>query len=566
MSHHKESVSMTGEKVSVGHTTVKHSDDNVSYLNRFLLLLFALTVGLSSIAGSTFSGHDESRVAGIAWEMVIEKNYVVPRLNGNPFLEYPSLGYIPAVMLFKLTGIKSPFVAHLSSVLMGMGTVFITFLLGRSLGGEKTGLIAALFLQATFGFINLNSNIRVDASLLFWITLSLYGFVAGYHVEKKPFLYFILFYLGMAGAFLTKGLIGIGLPAAIVAGVILCERDFSLLLKLRPWWGIPIFALPVLGWTFCLYRAEGLEFLYEVWKQSLWRFFSSSTAHAHSSFYYVAPIFYLLFPLTLFLPIVLWRKFLSFPGKGEGGYLSNDLLPKIWFVTVFIVLSIASAKRNVYLGPIYPSFALMAALWWKQTATMGKIPWPEKIVLQFLPYLGFICLITCIVVAFVKSHFILGMSLIGLALLFGIFFFFSTKKFSIRRHAMVFFLSCYAISILVIYHSVICPNIYSGSVQPFFDGFKPEWEQKEIILYSPAEIVQGAAYFHFNREVPMVWSKKELKFKILENPKLLIIAYDIDPALFNEGVYPQKLEILHQRNLKRHKIMLLSVIHSVVEK
>ena len=71
---------------------------------------------------------------------------------------------------------------------MGIGTVFITFLLGRCLGGEKTGLIAALFLQATFGFISLNSKLRVDASLLFWITLSLYGFVAGYYAERKPFL------------------------------------------------------------------------------------------------------------------------------------------------------------------------------------------------------------------------------------------------------------------------------------------------------------------------------------------------------------------------------------------
>jgi hypothetical protein len=559
MSHHKGNVAMTGEKISADSDTINHSDDNVSYLNRFLLLLFALTVGLGSIVGSTFSGHDESRVAGIAWEMVIEKNYVVPRLNGNPFLEYPSLGYIPAVMLFKLTGIKSPFVAQLSSVLMGMGTVFITFLLGRYLGGEKTGLIAALFLQATFGFISLNSTLRVDSSLLFWITLSLYGFVAGYYAERKPFLYFMLFYIGMAGAFLTKGLIGIGLPAVIAGVFILCKRDFSLILKLHPWWGIPIFALPVLGWTFCLYRAEGLDLLYEVWQQSLWRFLSSSAVHAQSSFYYVVPIFYLSFPWTLFLPIILWRNFLSFHGKGERGYLSNALLPKIWFVTVFIVLSIASAKRNVYLGPIYPSLALMAALWWKQTATMLKIPWPEKIALQFLPYLGGICFITSVIVAFVKSKFIIGMSLIGLAFLFGTFFFFITKKFSIRRHAMVFFLCCYAIFILVIYHAVISPQNCSSSLQPFFNGLKPEWEKKEIVLYCPGEIVQGAAYFHFNRKVPMVWSKEELKFKILENPKLLIIAHDIDLALFNGIVYPQELEILYQRNLKRNKIMLLSV-------
>jgi hypothetical protein len=105
MSYYKEIAAMTGEKIFADCNTINHSDDNVSYLNRFLLLVFALTVGLSSIVGNTFSGHDESRVAGIAWEMVIEKDYVVPRLNGNPFLEYSSFGYIPALILFKLTGI-----------------------------------------------------------------------------------------------------------------------------------------------------------------------------------------------------------------------------------------------------------------------------------------------------------------------------------------------------------------------------------------------------------------------------------------------------------------------------
>ena len=52
------------------------------------------------------------------------------------------------VFLFK----SFAFVAHFSTVWMGMGTVFLAFLLGRYLGGEKTGLIAALFLQATFIF------------------------------------------------------------------------------------------------------------------------------------------------------------------------------------------------------------------------------------------------------------------------------------------------------------------------------------------------------------------------------------------------------------------------------
>ena len=64
----------------------------------------------------------------------------------------------------------------------------------------------------------------------------------------------------------------------------------------------------------------------------------------------------------------------------------------------------------------------------------------------------------------------------------------------------------------------------------------------------------------------MVWSKEDLRFKILENSELLVIAYDIDLDQFNKFFYPRKLEILYKRQLKHHKIMLLSAVHSVVEK
>src|SRR6266850_2483043 len=42
-----------------------------------------------------FSDHDGPRVAGIAREMGLTGDFFIPRLNGEPFLEYPSLGYLP---------------------------------------------------------------------------------------------------------------------------------------------------------------------------------------------------------------------------------------------------------------------------------------------------------------------------------------------------------------------------------------------------------------------------------------------------------------------------------------
>lgn len=538
-----------------------HSGEKASSKIRLALLFLVLILNIISIWGRTYSITDEPRVAGIAWEMVIENDYIVPRLNGKPFLEYPQLGYIPAAILFKLTGVNTPFVSHISTILAGMGTVLLTFLLGRLLGGEKVGLLAALFLQTTFGFIDLNSQLLVDASLTFWITLSLLGFTAGYYNPKKPFPYFTLFYLGMAGGFLTKGLLGIGFPAVIVTIFIFCKKDFKLILALRPWWGILIFAFPILVWMFGLYQKEGTELLYEVFRQSIYRFTSSSADHAQPPFFYIPAIFYLVFPWTFFLPIILWRHYMPVSFKNEDFHLSNNLLPKIWFATVVIVLTIASAKRVVYLGPIYPSFALMAALWWKKAITTDKISGVEKVAVNCIPYLGLLCLFAGTGLSFANGKLMLGISLIGLSILLSIIFFLTRDKFKAHQYAMIFFLFCYVPSIWAIHHTVIFKEVYDRSFQPFFNELKPEWKTGKIILFSPAETLQGSTYLHLSRTVPIVGAAKELKEKIEKNPDLLIIGTDISLSSLNESLSPNALKILRRRDLKNHEIMLLSVIH-----
>jgi hypothetical protein len=73
--------------------------------------------------------------------------------------------------------------------------------------------------------------------------------------------------------------------------------------------------------------------------------------------------------------------------------LKNDpYLP--WFVGPFLLLSIASAKRGLYLIPLFPACACMTALWLSRA---GKLRWEELIVkaiwgcavlVAFVPFVG----------------------------------------------------------------------------------------------------------------------------------------------------------------------------------
>jgi hypothetical protein len=65
-----------------------------------------------------------------------------------------------------------------------------------------------------------------------------------------------------------------------------------------------------------------------------------------------------------------------------------------WFIGPFVLLSIASAKRDVYLIPLFPACACMTAVW---ISRAGKVKWEELILntlwgiallLAFAPFLG----------------------------------------------------------------------------------------------------------------------------------------------------------------------------------
>lgn len=331
---------------------------------RLWLALFCVAASFTAIVGKPLTTHDETRVAGIAREMAVEGHYAVPRLDGHPFLEYPSLGYLPAAALLHLRGSRSDFLTLLPSALAALATLWLTFLLGRRIAGETAGLVAVLVLQNMIGFVSLFARVLVDPLLVFWITLSLTG-AAGALAEERPRRGgALLFQLGMAGAFLTKGPIGIALPAAVATGFVLARRRWRALPRLLAR-GAPLLLLaPIGAWTWRVWVDGGAPLALEIWQQSVTRFLSASADHAHSFIFYLGPVLYLLVPMTLLLPWLV-RDAISGAAREEGpGDASLDSFPWIWLVVALAGLSLASAKRNIYLGPLYPAAALAVGVWW----------------------------------------------------------------------------------------------------------------------------------------------------------------------------------------------------------
>lgn len=323
--------------------------------------------------------HDPPRVAGIARAMALTGDFVVPRLNGTPFLEYPPLGYHPAAAALALAGRPSEFAAHVPNVVLGVATVLVTALIGVGLGGRRMGLASGYLLGTTAKFFSLHQEVLVDPALLLAITGAFAGFCATWSRGSAVGGAFLG--LALSAGFLAKGLIGVGLPVVGIALFVGCAP----LAGIRrppgvPWaralglpWSPIMAAAPVLLWASLLWAREGGELVREVVYQSVWRFASPDAHHANPWYFYLFPVLLRTLPLALialvFFGVRAWRA-----RPGEPPLLPRLALPLAWFGAVFVVLSAASAKRLLYLAPLYPAGALLgAALWERAVARAPRL-------------------------------------------------------------------------------------------------------------------------------------------------------------------------------------------------
>jgi len=430
-----------------------------------VLLIFTLALQLLSIWNLELSGADSPRGAGIAREMAVTSNYLIPRLNGKNFLEYPPLGYWPIALTLSVSQKPIDFLALIPIVFFGAGTVLITYLIGKRLAGERIGLMAGFILSTMSGFLTLHRHCRVDSALLFFITLSLYGLVAGYRASRKSFPLFAVFYLAMAGAFLSKGIIGVAIPLGTAVVFLITQKDLTAIRKLFLNPGVLFFLLPILLWGYSVWWLDGVGIFEEVIRQSLFRFFSPSADHAKPFYFYFIHGFTPLMPWILLPLVLLWYRLKSSHSRKPISHGSLLRFALVWSLIVFIGLSLSSAKRALYLGPIYPAFALLASLGWDRIRE--KFPGVKR------------------------------REVYGLIVMFSV--------------------------IALTYLLFVTPIDRKESLRPVFEVVSSQRTNGPIYLVGPSERILGASFFYLGKRMPVLNRKDFLLGRFEDQPGTTLV-------------------------------------------
>ncbi|HZF11123.1 MAG TPA: glycosyltransferase family 39 protein [Thermoanaerobaculia bacterium] len=329
-------------------------------------LVLAVLLCFAGLGRSLWSP-DEPTGAAVGRAMLSTGDLVVPRLNGQPFLEKPPLYWWVQVVSLRLFGISAA-AARLPSALFGAATLLVAWGLGRRFG-PRPGLFAPLVLATTVLFVEETGRVVVDPALAFFVALAHLGFVQLAEprspAERRQAI--LLLVLALPLAFLSKGVVALGLGAGPPVLYLLATRRGRAFRDLLPVaaLGLPLFALLVGPWALALYRHGGWPAVQEcLLNNTAGRFLANQTGrvygHRQPPWYYLTIAPAVLLPWSLAVPAMLRAGV----GRRSDAPGSDSRRLLVWTVGLGIVLlSLAASKRELYLLPLLPAFAACVA-WW----------------------------------------------------------------------------------------------------------------------------------------------------------------------------------------------------------
>jgi len=364
--------------------------------------LAILTIAASAILTSNLGvarlwDRDEPRNAGCAREMLARGDWVTPWFNDEIRTHKPVLLYWLIMAAYGLFG-DGEFAARLPSAVLGLGTVFWTYFIGRRLFGTTAGLLAGLALSASLMFDIAGRAATPDSCLIFFVTTSLGCFVLGCFQEhglgierlpsspgQLPLIPLLFTYAAMALAVLAKGPVGLVLPASImlfavwmstadgadeVTGTARFRRRIGKALRfdkivrsvrmVRPITGLLVVAVVAAPWYIAVdVRSQG-EFTRGFFlDHNLERAMQSREGHGGPIWYYPLAMLAGFFPSSVFaVPALL--DFWSGVRHPQSRRTVHGLYLALAWVLIWVgAFSLARTKLPSYVTPCYPALALV---------------------------------------------------------------------------------------------------------------------------------------------------------------------------------------------------------------
>jgi 4-amino-4-deoxy-L-arabinose transferase-like glycosyltransferase len=312
-----------------------------------LVLAAALALGWN-LNGYRLLDPDEGRNAEVAREMAGSNDYLIPHLDGLPYLDKPIVYFAASALAMEALG-PTETAARLPAYLATLATIALLVWFARRRWGPDAGWLAGL------AFATMPLTLAYAHTAIFDSTLTLCTTTAiiCFFLEWTT-----LAWAAIAAGALTKGPVAIAMPlAAMIPYALATGHPLRRLVSLR---ALGAFAIVGLPW-FIAVTARIPEFPHYAFVQETVERFTSPRFHRTAPFWYYLPII----SVAAFPWIVpaggrlrAWRA--TWAARRDQASADSVWLAA-WVLGPLALFTLNHSKLPQYVLPLMPAFALAAA-------------------------------------------------------------------------------------------------------------------------------------------------------------------------------------------------------------
>ena len=332
-----------------------------------LWLVWAIAFGfvLIGLGSAGILDNNEGLYAEIPREMLASHDWrmwIIPHLNGLPYMEKPPLLYWLTALSFSLFG-ESEWSARAVPALSSLACVALLLWFGRAQRKPQAGRLAALMFASGIGVAAMSRVLMFDMLLTAMLTAAL---MCAYRYMTEGALRWVRWtYAFLALALLAKGFVALVLFGMVVVIFMLgnVRSPAGFLRDCVKWfepWGLLIFCAIAVPWHVAATLTEPIFAWFYFINEHVLRFLGRREPHdyyAGAWWYYLPRMAIYLFPWSFLLPCLLMGS--RRESDSDGARLRRFLL-LAWLVPL-VFFSTSSAKANYYLVAVMPFAAFHLA-------------------------------------------------------------------------------------------------------------------------------------------------------------------------------------------------------------
>jgi 4-amino-4-deoxy-L-arabinose transferase-like glycosyltransferase len=321
------------------------------YLLKIWLAVVVIAIALH-LGGPPLLDADEGRNAEVAREMAETNDYVMPRLNGLPYLDKPVVYFAAEGALMEVLG-PTELAARLPAYLFTLATAAVLFWFARRIGVDPyVAAIVFLAMPLTIAFAR---TVIFDSALMFFVVVALTAFHRA--IEERSSRWSLLAWAAMGLAMITKGPVTFILVLFVVIPYAWRRKALGVLFPLL---GIVVFAAVIAPWVWGVSQVVPEFLRYIVVTETAERMATKALQRTGPPWYFVPYLIGGALPWSI-VALFSWRAF-----RRRDDALLFILL---WLVVPFVFFSISQSKRPQYILPLMPAVALLVARIWAEART-----------------------------------------------------------------------------------------------------------------------------------------------------------------------------------------------------